>query len=42
MSDCMVAAVARRADAAVLAQDADSARVARVVGIALGEATSGS
>jgi len=42
MPDCMIAAVAWRADAAVLAHDADSARVARVVGIALDEATSGS
>jgi len=37
--DCMVAAVARRHQATLLACDADLARVARVVGIAMDEPT---
>jgi predicted nucleic acid-binding protein len=39
MIDCMIAAVARRAGAAVLAHDADLARVANVLGIELDEAS---
>jgi len=37
--DCMIAAVARRHGAALLAQDADLVRIARVVGIDLDEAS---
>lgn len=39
MVDCLVAAVAWRTNAAVLAQDADLGRVARVIGIDLDEAS---
>ena len=38
MLDCLVASVARRHEATLLAQDADLFRVARVVGIELDEA----
>jgi predicted nucleic acid-binding protein len=37
--DCMIAAVARRHQATLLACDADLDRVARVVGIAMDEPT---
>ena len=37
--DCMIAAVAKRYEASLLAQDADLHRVATVVGIALDEAS---
>jgi predicted nucleic acid-binding protein len=39
MIDCMIASVAHRSGAAVLAQDADLARVANVVGITLDQAS---
>lgn len=39
MIDCMIAAVAWRAGAALLAHDADLERVARVIGIELDEAS---
>ncbi len=39
MIDCMIAGVARRRGASLLAQDADLARVAQVVGIDLDEAS---
>ena len=39
MVDCMIAAVAWRREAALLAHDADLGRVARVIGIALDEAS---
>jgi predicted nucleic acid-binding protein len=39
MVDCMVAAVAQRTGASLLAQDADLARVAQVIGIELDEAS---
>jgi predicted nucleic acid-binding protein len=37
--DCMIAAVARRTGASLLAQDADLARVAQVIGIEMDEAS---
>ena len=39
MIDCMILAVAWRRDAAVLARDADVARVAQVIGVELDEAS---
>ncbi|RBY79512.1 VapC toxin family PIN domain ribonuclease [Geodermatophilus sp. TF02-6] len=39
MVDCLIAAVARRTSAVLLAQDADLDRVARVVGIAVDDAS---
>jgi len=39
MIDCMILAVAWRRDAAVLARDADFARVAQVIGVELDEAS---
>ena len=39
MVDCMIASVSRRHGAALLAADADMARVARVIGIGLDEAS---
>jgi predicted nucleic acid-binding protein len=39
MVDCMIATVARRASATVLARDADLARVADVIGVGLDEAS---
>jgi predicted nucleic acid-binding protein len=39
MVDCMVATVAQRTGASLLAQDADLARVAQVIGIELDEAS---
>jgi hypothetical protein len=39
MVDCMIASVARRHKATLLAADADLSRVARVVGIDLDKAT---
>ncbi len=39
MVDCLIASVARRHEAALLAQDADLSRVARVVGIDLDPAS---
>ena len=39
MIDCMIASVAHRSGAAVLARDADLARVAKVVGITLDQAS---
>jgi predicted nucleic acid-binding protein len=41
MIDCMIAAVAWRSGASVLARDADFGRVAQVVGVALDEASLG-
>ncbi len=40
MVDCLIASVARRHDATLLAHDADLVRVARVVGIDLDDASS--
>jgi predicted nucleic acid-binding protein len=37
--DCMIAAVASRRDSTLLAHDADMTRVARIIGIALDEAS---
>jgi predicted nucleic acid-binding protein len=37
--DCLIASVARRHEATILAQDADLSRVARVVGIGLDQAS---
>lgn len=42
MVDCMIASVARRTGATLLAQDVDLDRVARVIGIDLDEASLGS
>lgn len=39
MIDCMIAAVAWRRGATLLAMDADMARVARVIGIEMDEAS---
>jgi predicted nucleic acid-binding protein len=39
MVDCMIAAVASRRDSTLLAHDADMTRVARIIGIALDEAS---
>lgn len=39
MVDCLIAAVARRHEATLLAQDADVSRIARVVGIELDQAS---
>jgi predicted nucleic acid-binding protein len=41
MIDCMIAAVARRHGAVMLARDVDMARVGRVVGIDLDDASLG-
>jgi predicted nucleic acid-binding protein len=39
MVDCLIASVARRHEATLLAQDADISRIARVVGIELDQAS---
>jgi predicted nucleic acid-binding protein len=39
MVDCMIPAVASRRDSTLLAHDADMTRVARIIGIALDEAS---
>jgi len=39
MVDCMIAAVARRSGAMLLARDADMTRIAELTGIALDEAS---